>query len=639
MKTFTKELILCVLLILGIMIEQKANAFVHPGIMFSKADLDLVKNNQNSEPWKSALTVLKATTAASLTYSMQGPYASIYRGSDNTTGWTQAGNDAQACYVQALLWYITGNQTYATNAKNIINAWSGTLTSIGGADGELLAGIQGPLWAMAGEILANSGTSSGWASADIVRAKNMLTNVFLPVMNGFDPDDGANFSNSCVFSTMCIAVFTDNQSKYNEAYNAFVSTAGCPNDYSLLKNIVSTGQNVESGRDQYHTWSSVEMLSGTAETAFIQGNDTYSLGSYRLMLGTEYCCKYNLGNTVPYDASVYRCRPGQGPWSTISSTGREVPTGQGSVCNMVYRAYKRINQTATYTKQMATAMGNTMVPANSRNGWGNPFIADAVLYNAAEGSATTTLSPAADAYVNGGSTGTNYGTATYMVTKTSTTDRYAYLKFNLNGITGTITSAKLRLCAKSVSASDSRTVYSLSNDSWTETGLTWSNKPSYGQALASTSITTTDVYVEWDITSYIQAEFAGDKTASLCVNDPVSGHNTGIDFYTKENNTNIPQLVITTTGSLKNMKLDVEQNGLTGVVVYPNPVKDILFINLPCITSECRVNLYNCVGSLVMSQILRPGNVSLDLSNLVSGIYIVRIFDGNKEISTKILKK
>jgi hypothetical protein len=362
-----------------------ANAFVHPGIAFSRADLDLVKTNQNSDPWRATLTALKASAAASLTYAMQGPFTAANREAGNTAGWAEAGNDAQACYIQALLWYITGNATYATNAKNIINAWSSTLRSIGGADVELLAGVQGPLWAMAGELLANSGTSSGWAAADITRAKNMLTNIFLPTMVGFDPSDGANFSDSTVFSTMAIAVFTDNRTKYTEAYNAFVSSAGCPNDYSLLKNISASGQNVESGRDQIHTMSSIEMLAGTSETAYIQGNDTYSIGSYRMMLGSEFTYGYNLGNSVTWDASVYRCRPGFGPWTAISATGRGVPNAQGAVCNMVYRAYRRINQTATYTKQMATSMGNTMVGANPRNGWGNPFMADALLYNLGTG--------------------------------------------------------------------------------------------------------------------------------------------------------------------------------------------------------------------------------------------------------------
>ena len=532
------------------------NSFNHPGILSTKADLDLIKNNQTIEPWKSSLDALKATPAGSLSYSMQGPFSAIYRGSDNTTGWVQHGKDAQACYVQSLLWYITGNSTYASNAINIANAWSSTLTSVGGADVQLLVGIQGPLWAMAGEILANSGVDSGWASADITRTKDMLTNIFLPAIDGFSPDDGANFSTSCMFATMAIAVFTDNQTKFDATWNAFISTDGCPNDYSLYKNIASNGQNVESGRDQVHSWSSYEMLSGLAEIAYNQGYDPYTLGSNRLMTGVEYWCKYNLGNTVPYNTTVYRCRAGWGPWSQISSTSRGTPTEQGSVCNLVYRAYKRLDITAPYTKQVADAMGNIMVPANSRNGWGDPFIADALLYVLPTTNISTNLTPIADTYVNGGASTTNYGTTTSMITKTSSTDRYAYLKFDLSGVSGSITSAKLKLFTKSLSSASTRSVYALSNDSWSETDITWNNKPSYGSELSNLNITSNGAYVEWDITSYINSEYTGDKTASLCVNDPVSNNDTGIDFYSKENGSNTPVLtIITETPSEQSVSL------------------------------------------------------------------------------------
>ena len=532
------------------------NSFNHPGILSTKADLDLIKNNQTIEPWKSSLDALKATPAGSLSYSIQGPFSAIYRGSDNTTGWVQHGKDAQACYVQSLLWYITGNSTYASNAINIANAWSSTLTSVGGADVQLLVGIQGPLWAMAGEILANSGVDSGWASADITRTKDMLTNIFLPAIDGFSPDDGANFSTSCMFATMAIAVFTDNQTKFDATWNAFISTDGCPNDYSLYKNIASNGQNVESGRDQVHSWSSYEMLSGLAEIAYNQGYDPYTLGSNRLMTGVEYWCKYNLGNTVPYNTTVYRCRAGWGPWSQISSTSRGTPTEQGSVCNLVYRAYKRLDITAPYTKQVADAMGNIMVPANSRNGWGDPFIADALLYVLPTTNISTNLTPVADTYVNGGASTTNYGTTTSMITKTSSTDRYAYLKFDLSGVSGSITSAKLKLFTKSLSSASTRSVYALSNDSWSETDITWNNKPSYGSELSNLNITSNGAYVEWDITSYINSEYTGDKTASLCVNDPVSNNDTGIDFYSKENGSNTPVLtIITETPSEQSVSL------------------------------------------------------------------------------------
>src|SRR5688572_14512086 len=64
--------------------------------------------------------------------------------------------------------------------------------------------------------------------------------------------------------------------------------------------------------------------------------------------------------------------------------------------------------------------------------------------------ATNTLSPAADSYVRDGSfAGQNFGTATELIVKQSGTDfqRESLLRFNLNGVSGNVTSAKLRIFA------------------------------------------------------------------------------------------------------------------------------------------------------------------------------------------------
>lgn len=122
---------------------------VHPGLLTTLDELNIVKNNQNIEPWKSELTALKASASGNINYTMKGSFPNISRtGSgetSNLTGWSEHGKDATACYVQALLGYITGDTKYTQNAINIINSWSSTLVSVGGNDVELLVGIQAPL--------------------------------------------------------------------------------------------------------------------------------------------------------------------------------------------------------------------------------------------------------------------------------------------------------------------------------------------------------------------------------------------------------------------------------------------------------------------------------------------------------------
>jgi hypothetical protein len=161
-------------------------------------------------------------------------------------------------------------------------------------------------------------------------------------------------------------------------------------------------------------------------------------------------------------------------------------------------------------------------------------------------STVTDLAPIADSYVNSGATTTNYGTATSMVTKQSTSnDRSAFLKFDLSGLTGTVSSATLRLNVKSFSAVADRTAYSVSTDTWTETGLTYSNKPTFGNPIGSVRVSALG-WVDIDITSYVMSEYDGDKTVSIYIKDPVANNDVGIDFYSKENSTGQPLLSVIT---------------------------------------------------------------------------------------------
>ncbi|RCW48887.1 alginate lyase [Paenibacillus prosopidis] len=169
-----------------------------------------------------------------------------------------------------------------------------------------------------------------------------------------------------------------------------------------------------------------------------------------------------------------------------------------------------------------------------------------LISNSGAAAVTTDVSAAADSYVNSGAVSTNYGADTYMVTKQSTSnDRSAYLKFDLSGITGTVISAKLKLNVKSKSANADRTVYDVADDSWTETGITYTNRPAIGGAIATKPVTSLG-WIELDVTSAVAAQNAGDKIVSLYVKDPIATNNIGIDFFTKENGSNSPVLTVVT---------------------------------------------------------------------------------------------
>jgi hypothetical protein len=58
-----------------------------------------------------------------------------------------------AAYYNAVLYTITGNETHAILATTILNAWSTTLTTIGGHDAQLAASLYGFQMLNAAEII------------------------------------------------------------------------------------------------------------------------------------------------------------------------------------------------------------------------------------------------------------------------------------------------------------------------------------------------------------------------------------------------------------------------------------------------------------------------------------------------------
>jgi PKD repeat protein len=85
----------------------------------------------------------------------------------------------------------------------------------------------------------------------------------------------------------------------------------------------------------------------------------------------------------------------------------------------------------------------------------------------------------ADAYVANSKPTTNYGTATTLQLRQGTPSNnityHTYLQFNVSGLTGPVTSAKLRLSVTDASP-DGGSIFDVAN-AWTEAGINWNNAP------------------------------------------------------------------------------------------------------------------------------------------------------------------
>ncbi len=163
----------------------------------------------------------------------------------------------------------------------------------------------------------------------------------------------------------------------------------------------------------------------------------------------------------------------------------------------------------------------------------------------------TTLAPQADAYVKSGDGAINFGTSTQLRARLSKLE--SYLKFDLSSLgAGSISNAKLRLYGQlkdNTSTNIPTAAYSVSGTTWTETGITWNNKPAAGTTALATVTVTNNVgrVYEWDITAFIKSEkSAGRNVVSIALKNPLTSTPYAI-FNSKEATSNRPQLVLTVT--------------------------------------------------------------------------------------------
>lgn len=167
----------------------------------------------------------------------------------------------------------------------------------------------------------------------------------------------------------------------------------------------------------------------------------------------------------------------------------------------------------------------------------------------------TGLSPTADAYVRDGSSATtNFGTVNELQTQVSSTgsNRETYLKFDITTVIG-IVNAKLRLYGRLSDTSGTNVPaavhpVSVTAPDWTESGITWNNKPATDAALTSVTIADNSArWYEWNITAHIQSEkAAGRNIIKLAIKNTASS-TPFTTFNSKENDNNRPQLILWTT--------------------------------------------------------------------------------------------
>ncbi len=331
--------------------QASAQAFQHPGVLLSQAQLNYMKImvQAHQEPFYSAFIKAQNSSSGSLTYVPTGPPA-ITNGlivcgstSNPNYGCSNSDDDGTAAYVQALLWYITGNQTYANNAINIMNFYAKNVVGYGNVNGQNVGGTvmsssNTPLqaawdsqkWPRAAEIIRYS--NAGWPDADAQAFGQWMKTVIQPQLINGSTSNG-NWEISMNEGLINIGVYNDDLVTFNLGvthwkqrlpavfYYHTDGSAPVPvprgstdwNGQTVYDPSVD-GVQQETCRDFGHAQYSISGALDAAETAGIQGVNLYgdiesitdaAQGTFnvnaqnRLTSALEFNAYYLLNNPVP----------------------------------------------------------------------------------------------------------------------------------------------------------------------------------------------------------------------------------------------------------------------------------------------------------------------------------------------------
>ncbi|TIC99795.1 hypothetical protein CH35J_006355 [Colletotrichum higginsianum] len=336
------------------------STFKHPGLLHTTEDFNRITGflDANKEPWTTGLDKLAARANSRYTPSPKevvcrgGPgrecipqnYASLFR-------------DAAAAYANAVYWRLTGDEAHANASARILDAWSGTIQRIHGpSDRYLASGIYGYQLANAAEILR------GWAAWDGLPAvTEMLESVFYPMNHDFLVNHNgavvehywANWDLANMCTMQAIGILSDNRTMYNEAVDYFKHGAG---NGAIEKAVwklhtepgtnKTLGQGQEAGRDQGHCLLDFALLGVFAQQSYNQGDDLFSYLNNRILAGSEYVAKYNLGHDVPFANFTNS----HGTATAISAAGRGELRPMWELLYAHYGVIKGLN--ASWTEEM-----------------------------------------------------------------------------------------------------------------------------------------------------------------------------------------------------------------------------------------------------------------------------------------------
>ncbi len=345
-------------------IASASMTFVHPGTLDGKAELDYVKTRvaAKAPPYLFEIQTIKYNEGGLAT--SPAPQTSI---DANSGGADLARNDARRAYGNALMWYLTDDESSAKQAIAYLNAWSGLQNITATNDqNKLVAGWLGSLFAPAADLMLGY---PGWDPQDIAKVRAMFKRAFYPVLNTASSWNG-NVDLTQIEAMLAISVFNEDEVEFQLGLQRltvrmpayfYLATDGKPvsiyGDWGNTPGFWSNptkwvdGLTQETCRDNnHHAQFAMSAALGAAEIAWHQGVDIYSTYQQRLVAAEELMglqsfsgdmqgtCTDNAASQDVYDTweigyNHYHTRKGldmPNTWKMISGKVRSYASNPGS---------------------------------------------------------------------------------------------------------------------------------------------------------------------------------------------------------------------------------------------------------------------------------------------------------------------
>ncbi|HWU67839.1 MAG TPA: hypothetical protein VN046_03105, partial [Stenotrophobium sp.] len=203
-----------------------ASGFKHPGVGLTKDVLENMRTEVQAqkEPWNTYFNRMLLSGAASKTVQSKNQSST-----DPTKPAVVAFNsqgveskfiaDSLSAYTQAILYYVTGDETYRANAMRLIRIWEqmDPTQYVYYTDAHIHTGIPMSRMMAAAEIMRYSScqtASLAWTDQD---TENLTNNLIVPVTETFNysPNHFMNQHLYALIGSMSGYIFTGNRARWN----------------------------------------------------------------------------------------------------------------------------------------------------------------------------------------------------------------------------------------------------------------------------------------------------------------------------------------------------------------------------------------------------------------------------------------